>query len=377
VAVGVRQIDRVAGGSGAAGRVMNDAGRDRDGSDPVAVLVRRGERVESIHRVAYAVADAGGVLQHEGDIRRPVFPRSSVKPLQALALIESGAAQRFAVSERELALACASHGGEPMHTEIVAAWLARLGLDPSALECGAHPPSHESTARRLIAQGQSPSALHNNCSGKHAGMLTLALHLGAPTAGYIEPDHPVQQWISAVLAAMSGAGLAAPAIDGCGIPTYPLPLAALATAIARLGAPGPDPDDAPGRSAACAKIRAAMAGHPLLVAGTGRACSLIMAAVPEVLVKTGAEGVYVAALPAQKLGLALKVADGTARAAVVALMALLAKLGALDFSRSEALGELAAPVLRNHAGTVVGRIEAAPGWPSFDPPVAREPRHQA
>ena len=360
-------------------RVMSAADLHGDDADPVAVLVRRGDRVESTHRVAYAVADSGGaLLHHEGDVRRPVFPRSAVKPLQALALIESGAAERFAVSERELALACASHAGEPMHTEAVSAWLARLGLDPSALECGAHAPNHEPTARRLIAAGQAASALHNNCSGKHAGMLTLALHLGVPIEGYIAPDHPVQQRIGAVLAAMSGGGLAPPAIDGCGIPTHPLPLANLAAAIARLGDPGPDPDDAPGRAQACARIRAAMAAHPLLVAGSGRACSLIMAAAPRVLVKTGAEGVYVAALPAQRLGLALKVADGASRAAVVALMALLKRLGALDPGAAAALGQLAAPELRNHAGRVVGRIEAAPGWPRFaSPTAARRDLHQA
>jgi L-asparaginase II len=346
------------------------------GADPVAVLVRRGDRIESVHRVVYAVADAGGALpHHEGDVWRPVFPRSSAKPLQALPLVESGAAERFALGEQELALACASHGGEPMHTEIVAAWLARIGLDPSALECGAHAPSHEPSAQRLIAQGRSPSPLHNNCSGKHAGMLTLALHLGAPVAGYIAPDHPVQQRISAALAAMSGAPLTSPAIDGCGVPAHAMPLAGLATAMARLADPGARFDQA-GRAEACARIRAAMAGHPLLVAGSGRACSLIMAAAPGVLVKTGAEGVYVAALPDQKLGVALKVADGAGRAAVVALMALLARLGALD-PTAAALGDLAAPLLRNHAGRLVGRVEPAPGWPSFDPPAAPDPRHQA
>jgi L-asparaginase II len=350
---------------------MSAADLHRGDADPVAVLVRRGDRVESVHRIAYAVADAGGgLLHHEGDVRRPVFPRSAVKPVQALALIESGAAERFALSERELALACASHGGEPMHTEAVATWLARIGLDRSALKCGVHAPTHEPTGRRLIAEGQAPSALHNNCSGKHAGMLTLALHLGVPIEGYTAPDHPVQQRISAVLAAMSGVSLAPPAIDGCGIPTHPLPLADLAAAIARLGAPGPDPDDAPGRAQACARIRAAMAGHPLLVAGSGRACSLIMAAAPGVLVKTGAEGVYVAALPEQRLGLALKVADGASRAAVVALMTLLQRLGALDPGASAALGDLAAPELRNHAERLVGRIEPAPGWPRIASPAA-------
>jgi L-asparaginase II len=354
-----------------------------DEADPVAVLVRRGDRIESVHRVAYAVADADGtVLQQEGDIGRPVFPRSAVKPLQALPLVESDAAARFALSERELALACASHGGEPMHTEIVAAWLARIGLDPSALECGAHAPAHEPTARQLIEQRRPPSPLHNNCSGKHAGMLTLALHLGAPIAGYIAPDHPVQQRISALLAAMSDTRLAPPAVDGCGVPTHAMPLAGLATAMARLADPGPSSPGAPGRAEACARVRAAMAGHPLLVAGSGRACSLIMAAAPGVLVKTGAEGVYVAALPERGLGLALKVADGASRAAVVALLALLARLGALDPAAPDpgaqtALGDLAAPVLRNHAGRGVGRIEPAPGWPSFDPSVAHGLRQQA
>jgi L-asparaginase II len=348
---------------------MTGADRHPQPSEPVAVLVRRGDRVESVHRVAYAVADARGtVLHHEGDIDRPVFPRSAVKPLQALALVESGAAERFAVSERELALACASHGGESMHTDLVAAWLKRLGLDPSALECGAHAPTHEPTARGLIAQRRAPSALHNNCSGKHAGMLTLALHLGVPTAGYSRPDHPVQQRVGTIMAAMAGVTLPTPAIDGCGIPTYPLPLANLAVAMARLADPGPDPDDAPGRAAACQRIRAAMSGHPLLVAGTERACSLIMTAAPNVLVKTGAEGVYVAVLPDRRLGLALKVADGASRASVVALLALLTRLGALDPAASPTLGPLAAPKIRNHAGTLVGRIEPAPGWPCFEPP---------
>jgi L-asparaginase II len=338
------------------------APRPADPPDPIAVLVWRGDRVESRHRVAYAVADVGGnLLHHEGDVLRPVLPRSAVKPLQALPLIESGAARRFAVSRRELALACASHGGEAMHTEAVRAWLERLGLDPSALECGAHAPTHEPTARRLVADHEAPTALHNNCSGKHAGMLTLALHLGAPVAGYIQPGHPVQQRVSAILAEMSGMSLPPPAVDGCGIPTHAMPLANLAVAIARLA----DPGLAPGRAEACAQIRAAMAGHPELVAGSGRACTRIMAAAPGLLVKTGAEGVYVAALPARRLGLALKVADGAARAAVVALMALLAKLGALD-AAAAALADLAAPMIQNHAGRVVGRIEPTPDWPRLD-----------
>src|SRR5688572_24565344 len=150
---------------------------------PVAVLVRRGARVESAHRVAYAVAESDGrLLGGAGDLDREIFPRSAIKPLQALALVESGAGDRFAVSERELALACASHSGEPEHVRLVQGWLARLGLDPSALECGVHPPLHGPSAQRLAAAGRPPERIHNNCSGKHAGMITVARHLGAPIA---------------------------------------------------------------------------------------------------------------------------------------------------------------------------------------------------
>jgi L-asparaginase II len=329
---------------------------------PIAVVVRRGERVESEHRVAYAVAAADGrLLEAAGDVARPVFPRSAVKPLQALALVESGAADRFSVSERELALACASHGGEPEHVDLVRAWLARLGLDGSALECGAHPPTHGPSAARLIAAGHAPERVHNNCSGKHTGMITVARHLGAPVPGYSRAGHPVQRLVADVLREMTGmTELPAPALDGCGLPTWPLPLARLATAMARFGHPATLPD---ARATACARARAAMTAHPHLVAGTGRLCSELMAAAPDVLAKTGAEGVYAACLPMQGLGLALKVEDGAGRAAEVALLALLRALDALGAEAAAALAERARPQLRNHAGLVVGRIEPAPGWP--------------
>ncbi|MCE3250330.1 MAG: asparaginase [Geminicoccaceae bacterium] len=329
---------------------------------PVGVLVLRGGRVESRHRVSCAVADAGGALRHAaGASERPVFPRSAVKPLQALVLLESGAAQHFGVSQAELALACASHGGEPLHVELVRSWLARLGLDPSALECGAHPPTHGPSAERLVAAGRAPAPAHNNCSGKHAGMLTVARHLGAPLTGYVAADHPVQRRVAATLVEMAGIeGLPEPATDGCGIPTYPMTLAQLATAMARLA----DPQAlSPGRGAACREICDAMSAHPQLVAGSGRPCTAIMTAAPEVIVKTGAEGVYAAALPGHGLGLALKVEDGAGRAAPVALIALLEALGAVPAPARAKLVEVARPVLRNHAREVVGRIEPAPGWP--------------
>jgi L-asparaginase II len=320
---------------------------------PVAVLVRRGERVESEHRVAFAVAAADGrLLEAAGDVDRAVFPRSAVKPLQALALLESGAADRFAVSERELALACASHSGEPEHVALVRTWLARLELEPAALECGTHPPAHAPSAQRLAAAGLSPERVHNNCSGKHAGMLTVARHLGAPIAGYSRADHPVQRL----------GALPAPAIDGCGVPTWPLPLGRLAGAIARFGHPVGLP---PARAKACARLRAAMLAHPYLVAGTDRACTEIMTVAPNILVKTGAEGVYAACLPERRLGLVLKVEDGAGRAAVVALLALLRDFGALDAGAAIALAGRMQPELRNHAGVVVGDIAPAPGWPAL------------
>ncbi len=333
---------------------------------PVAILVLRGERVESRHRVSYVVADAAGRRRHgAGDLDRPIFPRSAVKPLQALVLLESGAAERFAVSPAELALACASHGGEAMHVEAIRRWLARLGLEPASLECGAHPPLHGPSAERLVVAGRPPEPVHNNCSGKHTAMLATARHLDAPLAGYTRPDHPVQRRVAAALAEMAGIdALPAPALDGCGLPTYPLTLGQLATALARLADPAGLP---PARGAACREICAAMTAHPKLVAGSGRACTAIMTVAPEVVVKTGAEGVYGAALPSLGLGLALKVEDGGSRAAPVALLALLEALGVLSPEQRAALDEVARPVLRNHAGRIVGRIEPAAGWPDAAP----------
>jgi L-asparaginase II len=296
------------------------------------------------------------------NVERPIFPRSVVKPLQALALIESGAADRFAVSEQELALACASHGGEPDHVALVEAWLARLGLGPSVLECGTHPPTHGPSAERLIAAGRPPETVHNNCSGKHAGMITVACHLGVRVAGYSRADHPVQRLIADILREMTGmAELPAPAIDGCSAPTHPLPLDRLAMAMARFGHRAAGLPNA--RTVACTRLRAAMAAHPRLVAGSGRLCTEILAVAPDVLVKSGAEGVYAACLPRQRLGLALKVEDGAGRAAQVAVLALLQALQAFGPKAVAALAERLRPPLRNHAGLIVGAIEPAAGWP--------------
>jgi L-asparaginase II len=213
---------------------------------PDLVHALRGGTVESFHRGALAIVDPSGTVRTAlGDIHRPIFPRSAVKVLQALPLVASGAAEAFGLSDDELALACASHRGEPRHAETARSMLAKAGLDAGALECGAHWPYDDAAARALAAAGQSPSALHNNCSGKHSGFACvgclMARAAGAEPAaylkGYVEPDHPVMREVTAALQATTGADLADAPVgtDGCSIPTYAVPLRALALAFARVG----------------------------------------------------------------------------------------------------------------------------------------------
>jgi L-asparaginase II len=343
---------------------MREAVLEKVMQAPVAVEVWRGGRIESRHRAHVCVADATGAVAHAiGDIDEPVFPRSAVKPFQALLLVESGAADAFGLGDEELALACASHSGEPMHVERVQRWLAALGLDDKALACGGHPPGHAPSAAALVAAGRAPSRVHDNCSGKHAGMLTVARHLGLPAASYAEPDGPIQRRIAAGIVEMTGlAHLPQPGMDGCSLPTWALPLRALATATARLARP----DGLPlGRRDALERISRAMRAHPELVAGTGRCCTAVMRALPSVTVKTGAEGVYVAALHGPGLGLALKVEDGAGRASEVALLACLDRLGVVPAEAAGALVELARPRLWSRAGELVGGIAPGSGWPPF------------
>ncbi len=331
--------------------------------NPVFVEVTRGDMVESRHRGAAAVVDAGGAVVHSwGDVERPVFSRSAIKPLQALPLIETGAAERFGVSDTEIALACGSHGGAPEHVRPVAAWLERIGLAAGDLECGAHPPTDEAAAGALLRAGEEPSPLHNNCSGKHAGFLTTAVHLGEATAGYVAPDHPVQKRIEGTLAELGGIRLegAARGTDGCAIPVIAMPLTAIARAMARLA----DPRDlAPVRAAAARRILAAMTGHPYLVSGRERFDTVaIEAGGGAFVVKIGAEGVYVAAVPRLGLGVALKIDDGARRAAEAVMAALLRHLGALDEKAQAALKTyLDRPVL-SRAGVRVGAVGVAKGW---------------
>ncbi len=332
--------------------------------NPVLVEVTRGAAVESRHRGAAAVVAADGArVASWGDVERPVYPRSAVKPLQALALFETGAAQRFAFDDREIAVACASHNSEPVHLEVVAALLERIGLGDDDLECGAQTPMDEVTAGRLIGAGAEPTALHNNCSGKHVALLAGAVHLGEPTAGYSHPDHPAQRRLKAILAGMGGVDLdhAPRGTDGCGIPVIAMPLRAIARAMARLA----DPRElAPERAAACRRVVGAMTGNPYLVAGRGRFDTAVMAAAGDALVvKTGAEGVHVAALPGAGIGIALKIDDGARRAAETAMAALLDHLGVVEGDLAKALAPYLYGPLTNAAGEAVGVIRPAAGWP--------------
>lgn len=332
----------------------------RDAARPLIVEVTRGAMVESRHRTAVAIVDADGtVVRALGEIDRPVYGRSALKPLQALPLIESGAADRFALGEAEIALACASHSGEPRHVDILRAWLARIGCGEEQLECGSHMPYHAATAETLVRLGLPPTPAHNNCSGKHAGFLTTARHLGEPLRGYIAPDHPVQRRVAAVLEELCGIGLAAAprGIDGCGIPVIGMPLASMAYGMARLAAPDRLP---PVRAAAARRIVAAMAAEPFMVGGSGRFCTRVMALAGDaVVLKTGAEGVYTAVLRRLGLGLALKVEDGAGRAAEVALGAVLCALGLLTDEQQAALADLLSPPVLNRVGRETGRIRAA------------------
>ena len=329
-------------------------------SNPILVNTWRGEIIENRHRGAIAVCDPRGRLVHSwGDVDALVYPRSAIKALQAIPLVESGAADHFQLSGAELALACSSHGGEPRHTTTVRDWLKRLELDEEALECGPHAPSNDKAATALILKHTEPGRIHNNCSGKHTGMLTTARFLEEATRGYIEREHPTQQrWMSA-LGEMSDLDMQhLPwSGDGCGIRVIAMPLKAIATAFARIAAP--DDLDAT-RVSAIDRITSAIAANPFMVAGSGRLCTEVMELTGRrVIVKTGADGVYTAALRDKNLGVALKIDDGTGEAAQVAILAVLTKLDSLHAAELEALAARCRMPITNTRGVLTGYRESA------------------
>lgn len=325
-------------------------------NNPILVEVLRGGLVESRHRGAIAVVDAdGATVLAIGDVETPVFPRSAVKALQALPLIETGAADAYGFGDEQLALACASHSGEPGHVAVAERMLARAGLDASALRCGAHWPMAQAAVAALARTGE-PTALHNNCSGKHAGFLCDACAMGVDPSDYWRPQHPVQRQVRAVLEDLTGAVLSDDrrAIDGCSVPTWAIPLQNLAQGFAKFAT---GRKLAPERARAAARLRTACAQKPWHVAGTGRFCTEIMQLFgPRVFVKTGAEGVYCGALPEQGLGIALKCDDGAGRASQAVMAALIVRFLPLSDAERAALTRFTQPTLRNWNGFEVGTL---------------------
>lgn len=351
------------------------------GAATMAVESVRSGLVESVHRVAIAVTDSSGALvASAGDPLAVAWWRSAAKPFQALPLVEDGAADALGLDDEELALACASHSSEARHRAIAARMLRRLGLGEEALACGPHPPLGAAVQEALVRDGVQPTPIWSNCSGKHAGMLALARHHGWPVQGYERAGHPVQERIVRSILAWSDAGRdeLRLGVDGCTAVCFALPLTRMATAYARLAA---------GTSAAGARIRDAMLAHPGLIAGTGRPCTDIMEAWPgEIITKVGADGIYSAALPRLRLGLALKVESGDGRAAPVALVAvvrqLLARVApglAAEFPPAS-LDRYVSPEIRNTRGAVTGvmrvsgelRFHAPSGAATMNAPVSHE-----
>ena len=325
--------------------------------NPVLVEVTRGNLVESRHAGAIAVVDAdGATVLMLGDVETPIFPRSAIKALQALVLVEAGGAERFYLGDEELALACASHGGEPGHVAGAERMLRAAGLDPSRLACGTHWPLHQPSAQALARAGGMASALHNNCSGKHAGFLCAACAMQAEPDGYVEAAHPVQRAVKAVLEDLGGAPIPDErrGVDGCSVPTWAVPLAGLARAFARFAT---GQGLAPRRAAAAQRLRAACAARPWFVAGTGRFDTAMMEHFgARVFVKGGAEGVHCAALPELGYGIAVKCDDGQGRAGEVMMAAMIARMLRPDGADREFVEKFVRRELRNWRGTLVGEI---------------------
>jgi L-asparaginase II len=318
------------------------------GAGIVTVEVWRGSRVESRHEVDFAFAEAAGPSPE------PVFLRSAAKPFQAAAVVASGAERRLGGNAEALAIVAASHGGEPAHTALVARLLAMLGVDESALRCGTHPPFDAETARQV---GNRASPLHHNCSGKHAGMLAVALELGVRPEAYLDPDGPVQGLMRRTVAAACTVPEhdIVTGIDGCGAATFAVPLAAAARGFARLARP----DAAPSQlRAPLRRVAEAMVRHPRLIGGSGRLDTRLMeAGRGRLIAKGGAEGVQGIADLASGRAFCLKVRDGASRAVAPATLELLLHVGWIDEAALGSLDEERRPVLKNYAGTTVGRIE--------------------
>lgn len=327
-------------------------------ANPVLAEVTRGNWVENRHRGAFAVVDASGkIIASAGDIDQAIFPRSAIKSMQALAMVTSGAIDRFELTSEELALACASHHGEDVHVSGVTHFLQHVGAAPTDLECGAHEPTNPAARKALRAAGQAPSALHNNCSGKHSGMLSVARALGVSAEGYVERDHPVQQKVRAAIETVIGTPLSVDRCgrDGCSIPTWAAPISAFARGFARMATGTNLPADIAG---AATRIFDAATSHPLLVAGTGHFDTLVMDAFGgRLMQKGGAEGVQCGAIRDKGWGYALKCDDGNMTASVAMIATVLLQLANPDDKQKALLEGFATQVTKNVRDFEVGQMQ--------------------
>ncbi len=329
--------------------------------NPVLVHVTRGGIIESMHRGRYVIVDgAGNVCDAMGDYDTPIYPRSSTKIFQALPMILCGAHKEYGLNHTHIAITCASHRGEPAHIQAVTEMLHKAGLSPADLECGVHPPTHRASADAITRAGHTFRAVHNNCSGKHAGMVVYAKKMGWDIQGYIHPDHPVQQSIRQHLGNMSGYDMHTAAVDrdGCSVPTWAVPLKNLAYAFARVA--NPDATLSPDIGTGIKTLTDAVAKHPFMIAGTRQCCTDVMQVFgKKVFVKGGAEGVYLASIPDYDMGIAIKVDDGSMRACKVILLRILEKVGVLSDTHKKQLMHHYAPPITNWNGYTVGAITPA------------------
>ncbi|SHG92919.1 asparaginase [Cognatishimia maritima] len=320
------------------------------------VEIWRGSLLESIHTGHVVVCGPDGEIVHNwGNADALVYPRSSAKMIQALPLVESGLAERKRLTDAHLALACASHNGARIHTDPVQRWLSDLGLDDAALRCGAHAPLDTKERHHLIREGKAPCQCHNSCSGKHAGFLTLAQSLGTDLE-YADPEHAVQKAVFQAIDEVTQFASPCFGIDGCAAPNPATTVHAMARAMAFFASADSNGD---ARSRAAVRLRNAMMQFPELVAGEGRPCTRLMRACQgKAAIKFGAEGYFIAILPEQQLGVALKISDGSTRAANCAIAAILVKLGVLNPNHLEAQAYINEPI-KNWRGMQTGWMRTA------------------
>lgn len=327
--------------------------------NPILAQVTRGDIVESFHRGAFAVVGKNSeVISSQGDIDCSVFPRSAIKALQSLPLISSGAADAFGLGDDHIAISCSSHGGEPGHIQAVRSLLTKAGIDEEALLCGGHWPLFLSAGREMAKNNQTPHNIHNNCSGKHAGMLATAKHLGEPLEDYVNREHPVQKRVEAIISEFCESDLVSVpcGTDGCSVPTWAIPLKAMALGFSKFSKTSEENNL---WASSCRSIIRAAKNSPFLVAGSERFCTRIMTEIPRLFAKTGAEGVYCGCVPHAGIGIAVKCDDGGKRAAEVIFAKALSSLDIWSKEEVKILEGFSNSELRNSNDILVGHLAAS------------------